>query len=507
MQWLALLLSFIALVPLDDRPVTVQLPVMLGRIAGVPVRVPPRPLLGHYLHPGQPDRIIAWLNGPQNRGAGAIVLSSDMLVYGGLVASRVPDSASYQDGYFRLRALRQVRATHPHAWIAAFGTIMRLAPTGVPAIGSAAGFFAAYPTWTYLQQYANLHDPPLPQEREQAEKLRAEAGPAFDAYLAARARNYAVDRTLIDTVPAGVVNRLVLGQDDAGPVGLHVKDVYGLEQAAQASGAAGRIAIEPGADELGMVLVAHALARRIGWTPRVAVRYSTPQGATYQDPLEFAPIGVTIGHLIALCGGRLVERDPDIVLDVRVPETTQALDDAFVTGMRTDLAAHRRVALADLSFLEPTYASQAAFAARILRDGIARRLEAYAAWNTDANTVGTALAEAVAAGAGRRSGSYDALAHRDFTFMRFLDDDAFHAVVRPQLNAALDAQGVTDHTYLVRSVAAQSEALNNALLWQQAVMLLPQLYPDHHIAFMRITLPWNRTFETKIRVRLAPTIP
>jgi len=302
-QWLALLLSFIALVPLDDRPVTAQLPVMLGRIAGVPVHVPPRILLGHYLHPGQPDRIIAWLNGRQNRGADAIVLSSDMLVYGGLVASRVPDSASYQDGYFRLRALRQVRATHPHAWIAAFGTIMRLAPTGVPAIGSAAGFFAAYPTWTYLQQYANLHDPPLPQEREEAATLRAEAGPAFDAYLAARARNYAVDRTLIDAVSAGVVNRLVLGQDDAGPVGLHVKDVYGLEQAAKASGAAGRIAIEPGADELGMVLVAHALARRTGWEPRVAVRYSTPLGAAYQDPLEFAPIGVTIGHLIALCGG------------------------------------------------------------------------------------------------------------------------------------------------------------------------------------------------------------
>ena len=503
---IALLFSMITLVPLDDRPVTLQLPVMLGRIAGVPVRVPPRHLLGHYLAPGDPDAVIRWLNGPQDRHAEAFVVSSDMLVYGGLVASRVPTGASYQDAYFRLRAFAQVRAAHPRAWIAGFGTIMRLAPTGVPAIGSAANFFAAYPVWTYLQQYANLHDPPLPNERALAKKLRVAAGPAFDAYLAARARDYAVDREEINVLAGDAMNRLVLGQDDAGLVGLHVKDVRALRSAVDTLGLERRVAIEPGADELGMVLVAHALARRIGWHPRIAVRYSMPEGASYQDPLEFAPIGTTIQELVALSGGEEVRSDPDIVLDVRVPGTTGPLDDAFVSSMRAELAAGHPVALADLTFLEPTYASQAAFAARLLRDGLASRLEAYAAWNTDANTVGTALAEAIAAGSGRRSGTYDALAHRDFTFMRFLDDDAFHAVVRPELNAALDAQGVIDHTYLVRGVAAQSAALNDALLWQQAVAMLPQLYPRDHIAFMRISLPWNRTFETKIRVRLAPTI-
>ena len=51
----------IAFVPLDDRPVTLQLPVALGAIAGVPVAVPPAPLLGHYLKPGNPDGILAWL--------------------------------------------------------------------------------------------------------------------------------------------------------------------------------------------------------------------------------------------------------------------------------------------------------------------------------------------------------------------------------------------------------------------------------------------------------------
>ena len=66
------------------------------------------------------------------------------------------------------------------------------------------------------------------------------------------------------------------------------------------------------------------------------------------------------------------------------------------------------------------------FAQQLLASGLARELDAYSSWNTNANTVGTALAEAIAAGAGRRMHTYDALAHRTFTFTRFLDDYAFH---------------------------------------------------------------------------------
>ena len=42
---LALAQPSIALVPLDDRPVTRQLPELLGRIAGVHMMLPPRELL------------------------------------------------------------------------------------------------------------------------------------------------------------------------------------------------------------------------------------------------------------------------------------------------------------------------------------------------------------------------------------------------------------------------------------------------------------------------------
>jgi hypothetical protein len=494
----------IVFVPLDDRPVTLQLPVMLGEIAGVPVVAPPRPLLGRYLRFGEPDAIIAWLNARAPR-SDQYVLSSDMLAYGGLVAARVP-GPSYADAITRLREIGHLRARDPRSWIGVFGTVMRLAPTGVPPIGRGASFFAPYPAWTYLQAYANLHDPLLPSEEAQAKALRAQIGaPLLGAYLATRSRDYGVDRALIGAAAAGTIDRLVLGQDDAKPYGLHVPEIAGLQQALALSGAQARVSIEPGADELGMALVAHALARRAKWRPRIGVIYSTPSGQTYQDPLEFTTIGSTIDALVRLCGGIRDDAHPDLILAVHLPNA-QALDDAFLSRLQDDERAQLPVALVDLSF-EGGYRQQDAFSQKLLRRGIASQLTAYAAWNTDANSTGTALAEAIAAGAGRRLGTYDALAHRTFTFMRFADDVDFHDAVRPGLNAWLDAQGVTDHTLLAPQVAAQTQARASELLWSQAARTLAQLYPPLHIAAMQITLPWDRTFECAIDVRLAPQLP
>jgi hypothetical protein len=496
----------VAYVPLDDRPVTRQLPQMLGDIAGVRVLEPPRASLGWYLRPGDSDAIVRWLNVAPARNARSFAISSDMLAYGGLVASRTPETP-YADAAFRLRELAHLRAEHPRAWIGAFGTIMRLAPTGVPAIGDARNFFAAYPVWPYLQQYANLPDPPGEKQQALAEQLRASIGEqTLAAYLNARYRNYAVDALLLQMTQGGILDRVVLGQDDAGPVGLHVKEVRALQNTVQADGIGERSSIEPGADELGMAMVANALARAAAWTPHVAVRYSTPDGAATNDPLEFAPVSVAIDSLVALCGGIRDDTSPDVTLYVRVPGTGPAADARLIDAMRSDAASNRSIAFADLTFLAGTFASQAAFAEELLRDGLMSRLDAYSSWNTNANTVGTALGEAIAAGAGRRLGRYDRLAHMEFTFDRIVDDYAFHDYVRPELNAQLDAAGIADHTYLLPEQARAIESAGSQALWARAAVVLQRLYPEYHVAAIRITLPWDRTFETEIDARLAPNL-
>ena len=160
-------------------------------------------------------------------------------------------------------------------------------------------------------------------------------------------------------------------------------------------------------------------------------------------------------------------------------------------------------AVADLSFLATNdYAQHRRLTDELIARRIAGRIDAFASWNTVANTIGTALPEAVAVVAGRRLGTYDARAHATFTLMRYVDDIAFHVDVRPQLNAGLTAQGISDHTYLLPDVARGTASENRAKLWRDGLQLLRQIEPDFRDRGFTVTLPWDRTFETELDVRL-----
>ncbi len=495
----------VAFVPLDDRPVTYQLPRMLGALAGIGVLTPPRTNIGRYLEPGDPAAILRWLASGATADAGAFVVSSDMIAYGGLVAARTPETAG-NDALVRLRRLAALRDERPGASLDVFGTIMRLAPTGVPDIGQARGYYATGATVDAIAAYANLPDPPQTDEqREKASRLRAQIGAAtLDGYLAARARDRDVDLFILQLAAEGSFDRVVLGQDDAGPQGLHLRDVAALGAALRAWHLQERASIEPGADELGMVLVARAFARAARWEPRVHIVYSRADAPLVNDRLEYVPIDVTISRLIAASGARRVDSGGDLDLYVRVAGNAAADESAFVDGIVGAAAAGSSVAVADLTFLDgpSPSAEQQALVKALLERGAAARIDAFASWNTTANTVGTALATAIAAGSGRRLGTYDRRAHAQFMLNRYIDDYAFHQFVRPELNAQLRAAG-TDTSLLLPQIARRASSQNRARLWPLALELARQLYPEYRDGGLVITLPWDRTFETELDVRLA----
>ena len=74
-------------VPQDDRPVSLQYTVDTAREAGMTILTPPQNLISGKNYQGQADQIMAWVE--QNAGrADVMVLSTDTLIYGGLVDSR-----------------------------------------------------------------------------------------------------------------------------------------------------------------------------------------------------------------------------------------------------------------------------------------------------------------------------------------------------------------------------------------------------------------------------------
>ena len=90
---------------------------------------------------------------------------------------------------------------------------MRLAPTGVPALGAAAAHFAAGEPVDWLTQYANLPDPPQTDEqRALAAKLSAQLGSVLGTYIATRARDRDVDLYALQLTAEGALRQ-------PGPIG------------------------------------------------------------------------------------------------------------------------------------------------------------------------------------------------------------------------------------------------------------------------------------------------
>ena len=108
--------------PLDNRPVCSSYVAKTMEAAGYKVLLPPDKYLASYNRNGSPDELWKWLvsRAPQ---ADAAVISTDSLIYGGLVASRThhePQAVLEQ----RLQRLETLRDQFP-VRLYAFSTLMR----------------------------------------------------------------------------------------------------------------------------------------------------------------------------------------------------------------------------------------------------------------------------------------------------------------------------------------------------------------------------------------------
>jgi hypothetical protein len=246
--------------------------------------------------------------------------------------------------------------------------------------------------------------------------------------------------------------------------------------------------------------------------PRIRVRYSRPLLDHERDPLEANPIDETIADVIRASGAVQV-RDggaADIDLFVRLQDTPAPAEAALLDNIAAetvDGSKLPRPAVADLTFLksdDKDFAQQRALVEAMIARGIAGKIDAFASWNTTANTVGTAVPAAIAALAGRAMHSFDPVRHAQFMLDRYADDYAFHDFVRGSVNDDLAARGIGDHTYLLPDAASYAGSQNRAALWPHALQLLSSIYPLYRDMGLTITLPWDRTFETELDVRLSP---
>lgn len=456
-------------VPLDDRPVTMDMVVDLARAAGVDVRTPDRAVLGDRDRPGEVDRVWAWLDHQVAAGATALIASVEMLCLGGLVASRKSE-AEFEDIAPRLRRLYEIASRVP--------------------------------------TYVSAVIPRTP--------VHPTAEDAPDAPLQHRTRHLQMNTDLIDAASRGTLRYLLIGQDDTSPRSPGRAERESLRAHVEAIGAP-NVLLTSGADELNARLLARWLTDLTGVSPGVRILYTYPGNAEQIPLYEATPLIQTVGEHVRSAGCALVDfiperADTDILLWVHnfkdrqreardQPETLDR-DRVEVILKQVDAAAKRgkAVALADVRYAN---GADRTVVGRLLDEPRFAGIVAYGGWNTCSNSLGTAISQAVVAHHLRATLPEDDRAYRQVLFLRILDDWGYQSVIRPQLARWVEDHGGSPADLGEHESTAEVLALQG--LRNDALPALQASFRHHPTVVHRVTFPWHRLFEVRIDLEITRT--
>lgn len=497
----------IVLLPLDERPCNAKFPPMLFNGARMEVVCPPR--LGDKKTPADHGELEAFLR-EACREADGLVVSVDTLLYGGLIPSRL-HHLEREEAERRLALLRELRRLRPEMPIFAFHCVMRC-PT-YSSDDEEPDYYGRYGSEIHrLGAARHRLERGDASAGEEARALEAAIPPeALADYLTRRRRNLEMNRKTLELVEEGIIDFLAVPQDDAAPLGFTAMDQAEIRLAVRERRLQRRVLIYPGADELGMTLLARMQNLLSGRCPAVYPLYASAGAPFVIPPFEDRPLGETVRCQIAAAGCRPAAspEEAELILALSAPGVTMA-GSAVQPRLDPDYDVGRSLTP---FFLELTYWLERGKAVSVCDNaycnggdlellslldeaGLLLAVAGYAGWNTSANTMGTAIAQGVRY---LHGGADDAF--RDFLALRYVEDCGYDAVVRQSVTVE-DLPGLGLDYFHADGREGEAAARVARRLRAFIDRNMPSLAP--RLRLERVSLPWRRMFEADITIHVEP---
>lgn len=498
-------------IPLDERPCNVYYPQIIADLQAIQLTVPPLALLSQKKQSADICGLWDWLE-MNVADCRAALLSVEMLVYGGLLPSRL-HQASASTLTQSLERLRTFKVAHPQVEIFASNLIMR-----TPAYSSSEEEPDYYAThgeqifnWGWLQdkcERVGLTDA----EQMQLERVQAELPSDYlQDYQARRACNVAVNLAVLELVQAGVISFLSIPQDDSAPYGFTAMDQRQVVAQVTARRLQQQVHLYPGADEVGCTLLARAYNQFRDRSPRIYVLYSSVCSEQIVPLYEDRPLGESVKAHVLAAGAQLAATPEaaDVVLAVNTAGQVmqeawdQSMKDITYTSFR-----NLRFFVAEIERLQqsgkPVAIADVAFAnggetelIQMLDDAaLWDTLLAYAGWNTNCNTLGTVLA---AASLGLGSDNQHALAFNKI--YRLLEDWAYQSIVRQSvIETCLPSLGASYYDFNHQEVFITQTIAEQLLdVWCE---MLQRSFTKWEIQQLGVFAPWQRMFEMGLKLEI-----
>ena len=493
-------------VPQDDRPVSLQYTVDTAKAAGMTVLTPPQNLISGKTYKGQADQIWNWVE--QNAGrADVMVLSTDTLIYGGLVDSR-KHNLPLSTLEYRLKRIEALKANYKNTRIYGFGTVMR-SPRASGG-GTEPFYYADYgPT---IFQIAALQDKLDAGTLTQAEtqKLMSLQASVPVEYLqdwfSRRQKNMQINKGLIDEARKGVFEYFALGHDDTSQLSQSALEGRYLNQYSKGIPRT-QYGSFPGADQLGLLLMARSRTDESVEKPTFSIIYPLGGAGKTLPGYEDQTIDKTIAEHVEAVGGTMTTAGkPTVLLAVNTPLSTSTSEseafgnlpmvsqatNAFVDRIQQATEQGVTVSVADIAY---NNGSDNTLVGAMYKRDLLYKIGAYNGWNTASNTVGYAIAQ------GLLLKSMSPEGHRDMLTQQYLDNWAYQANIRKDIYRMQDSIRTGNVRY--------SGDLNSKLeeYLQERIQDFGETYLKVDPRTIKATFPWGRLFETDITVYNKPVVP
>lgn len=490
-------------VALDDRPV--NLSYVQDSLADIPAKiiVPPAYMPVGREKGADVEQLWQWVNKEASK-ADIAVLSTDTLIYGGLVPSRLhqlePNILQQ-----RMEKFIELKKKNPRLKIYLFSTVLRSPKMSKG--GVEPEYYSVYGPkifqLTSLQakeKMAGLSEA----EKQQMDKL-AQATPAqyLQDWLQRREKNFHVNQELIELTKKGIVDYFILGRDDTAVYTLSTVEYQKLAKQAESLYSSDwhflhKFSSFCGVDDIGILLLGRAFNnyRAVKVYPLYAPGVGGKTIAQYEDQA----IEDNVRNHIFAAGAVPTEQKEkaDLFLFVNTPANGLTLEAnnknnswhptkanlIFANEIEKYLQAGKKVALADVAF---SNGADNGLLSILAQKKVLPQLRSYAGWNTAGNSIGYAL------GQGLLADYISEEKKNKLLTVRLLDDWAYQANIRAQLNKEIIFLEHIDSNFLDDKKEKLEQEAKNRIDFFAVTHL-----SDFAFTSCQVRFPWQRMFEIEV---------
>lgn len=423
----------ICFIPIDNRPVCYNLAVDIAKIdKDIEFFIPPREYLGGLTQNADIDKIYEWfVSLPQ---VDKIVLSLDTIAYGGLIPSRRSDDTKEE---IQSRVLKfRKEWVKKKAKVFAVSSIMRISNNNYNI--EEKEYWKDYGKkifeYSYQTDKCGLKNFGSP-----LQKLIPVG--VLNDYMLTRQRNFEINQMYLEWQKLGYFDELLFSKDDCAEFGFNVKEAKTL--------ASRGAKVITGADEIPLTLLSKAIEseKEIKVYPIFLEENSKDLISNYEDisieksvHKQLTEAGITV--LDKVCVGQNtttlseeVPKDTDIILIVNNFKEHQG---EIVMKVPTELFSGE-IELPDKPYMiadvRNANGADNNFVQNILGKINLKNFYGYSAWNTSANTLGSLICACKVKFLAK---NYDDNAFKKVQMTRFLDDWAYQANIRQQIDKPCD---------------------------------------------------------------------